>query len=207
MAIPLARFLHDFGAPTGAPNSQQAAPAAPAEPPSGLMADATARRLDEAHERGEEAGRAAARAEYEQELAKIHSRADQELAAERRKWTVEQAEELAAQLGSAVEALEARLAGSVARVLTPFLDAELRAEMVRALAENIRSLLSSGRHPSLHISGPEDLLASLRDKLGGCPAAVEYEPNEQVEVRVVADATLIETDLQAWTERFAEAVR
>lgn len=208
MGRPLSRVLPDFRAAASVPlpEAEQGSTAAAGMPCPSCEAILAAR-LREAHASGEEAGRSAARAEHELELAGLRARAEEHLAEERRRWATAQGDELATRLTAAVEALEARIAGPVARVLTPFATAGLREMMVRDLSESVSKLLSGGRHVRLLISGPDDLLGSLRDRLGACPAAIEWEPNEQVDVTLVADDSTIETDIESWIERFAEAAR
>lgn len=208
MAIPLAKFLRDFGSATEDREADTpAALAGGAETPVSLVDDTSARRLDDAYARGEQAGRAAAHADYEQKTAELRAHAEEHLDAERRRWAAEQAEQLAVQFASAVEGLEARIAASVAHVLTPFLTAGLRTAILEGLAESVRALISDGGQAALHISGPRDLLENLQERLSACAATIEYVPNDAVEVRIVADQTLIESDIQAWLDRFGEADR
>lgn len=208
MRTPLAHVLHDFGRPPPGPPAQaEPCPAVPAATLPAPAEDRATKLVDEAFARGEQAGRGAAEAELEQALREAQLRAEEQLAAEHLKWRSEHADELASRLASGVDELESKISTAVTRVLTPFLTTQLRANMVDALGESIRTLLSGGRHAALHIGGPEDLLAVLREKLGAVPVGIEWEPNQEMEVRVAADHTMIETDLQRWIDRFAEACR
>lgn len=207
MGIPLSRVLLDFSPAKAASASASVVqhPSAAAVIPGSEAADDLARRLDEAFARGADEARLTADAEHEQALAQALARAEQQHAAERARWASEQADALSASLAAALEALEGRIADTVARVLTPFLTAEMRRGSVAALAESIRTLLSGTREPALRVSGPEDLLAALRERLGADPAAIEWEPNGQVEVTVRADDSVIETEIGSWIDRFAGA--
>jgi hypothetical protein len=210
MGIPLSRVLLDFGAPTSFPattsfpNAEVDAPMSFA-PPCDPVDDVT-RRIDEAYARGADEARLAADAEFEQKLAQVLARAEQERSADRARWVGEQAEELATRIVAAVQGLETRIAESVGRVLAPFLTTELRNRNVEALAESIKTLLSGGR-PALRVSGPEDLLTALRERLGEGAIAIEWQPNGAGEVTVSSGDSLIETDIQSWTERLAGAHR
>ena len=204
MGVPLSRVLLDFGA------AKPASPAANQSSPRGVIPvcdpdQDVAARLDEAFARGEAAARIIADAEHDRKLAEAIARAEAQHAAERALWTGEQADALAARLSAAVQALEARIADMVGRVLTPFLTAELRSRSVEALAESIGALLSGGNHPALCISGPDDLLSALRERLGVGPVAVDWQPNGQVEVTVTAEDSVIETEIQSWIDRFSGA--
>ena len=208
MGMPLSRVLRDFGAPAIAPSMDAgtvsaAATVAPCPPGEDILAA----RLREAYAKGEEAGRSAAYAENERTLADVRAHAEAHLAEERRRWAADQGDELAARLTSALEALDARIAGPVARVLTPFVTAELRDRMVGELSESISKLLAGGGDLRLRIAGPVDLLGSLRDRLRAGPTAIEWAPGDQVDITLVADDSTIETEIGCWIERFAEAVR
>ncbi len=203
MGIPLSRVLVDFGAGKigPAPKSGSPIPIIPVREPVKDMAT----QLAEAHARGADEARMTADAELEHKLAEALARADEQHAAERARWTCEEAGALAAHLTSAVEALEARIAEAVGRVLTPFVTDELRSSSVEALAESIGTLLSGASRPTLRVSGPEDLLSALRERLGAMADTVEWQPNGQVDVTVSADDSVIETEIQGWIERIAGA--
>ena len=204
MGTPLSRVLLDFGAASEpSPGPRPAAPLSvvpPADP-----ADDLARRIDQAFARGADEARLAADAEHEQKLAQALMLAKEERAADRARWTREQADELAAGLAAAVEALETRIAEAVGRVLTPFVTDAMRRASVEALAESIGTLLSGASQPTLRVSGPEDLLAALRERLGAGAVAIEWVANEAVEVTVSAKDSVIETEIQGWIDRFAGA--
>jgi hypothetical protein len=205
MGIPLSRVLVDFNA------ARTILPRPPQSPSAtagvGDPAEAAFGQLDEAFARGMAAGRLAADAEHEQRQAEAVARAAEQHAAERALWVGEQAEQLALRLASAVETLETRIADTVGRILTPFLGAELRRQSVESLAESIGTLLSGGGCSTLRIAGPEDLLAALRERLGACPVAIDWQPGERAEVTVCADDSIIETEIQSWLDRVAGARR
>jgi hypothetical protein len=206
--IPLSHVLHDFGRrePAPAPREEPGR-AAPIAPAGTLSEDQAARMADAAFARGEQAGRAAAAAGLEARLAAAEADLEERLAAEYAKWRSQHADELAARLATGLDELQSKIGAAAARVLTPFLTAELRAGMIDALSESVRTLLSGGGKAALQIRGPEDLLAELREKLGVVPVAIEWEPSPDPDVRVVADHTTIETEMQKWIDRFAEAGR
>jgi hypothetical protein len=206
MGIPLSRVLLDFGAAN--PVSPAARPGSPVSvvPPRDPVDD-LARRIDEAYARGHDEARLSADAEHERKLAEALAAAEAEHAAERARWASEQADELAARLGAAVQLLEERIADTVGRVLTPFVAAEMRSKSMEALAESIRTVLSGANPPALRISGPEDLLSTLRDRLPAGAVAIEWEPNGEADVTVSAGDAVIETEIAGWLDRFAEARR
>ena len=202
MGTPLSRVLLDFGAARGLEPAPQ--PSLSIVPPCD-PADDLARQVSEAFARGADEARLAADAEHEHVLAQALARLREEHAAERARWARDEADELAQRLEAAAEALETRIGDAVGRVLAPFLTAELRRKSVEALADSIGTILSGASRPPLRIGGPEDLLAALRERLGPGAGAVDWQPNGGVEVTVISDDTIIETEIQGWMDRLAEA--
>lgn len=123
------------------------------------------------------------------------------LAAERAKWTQDESDKLAGTIGAAFAEIEANIADCVARVLRAFLIDRLRRKVVDELAENIGVLLGGKEHPVIEISGAEDLVAALREKLSVLSAAIEFSPNHSSDVKVVVDQTIINSRIEAWIQR------
>lgn len=105
---------------------------------------------------------------------------------------------LCAKIQAAIAAVESNIAGCAARVLKPIIVEAVRAKIVDALADSVGVLLRGQKYPVLSISGPEDLLTALREKLAHLPAAFEYALNETVDVQIAAGETLIESQLSAF---------
>jgi hypothetical protein len=204
MGSALSRVLVDFSAARSPSPAPQPGPTMSIVPPVD-PADDLARRVEEAYARGADEARMAADAEHEQALALALAKAEQERLADRARWTSEQGDALAGGLAAALEALETRIGDAVGHVLTPFLQSELRSTSVRALAESIATLLTAKSQPSLRISGPEDLLSALRERLDAGPVAIEWQPNGSVEVIVSADDSVIETEVQTWADTLSGA--
>lgn len=208
MAPPLTRVLRDFRMTAARPSA--AAPPAAGEaidtaPPAAIgLGETLATRLAAAFAEGEEAGRAAAEAEHQQELAEFHATADARLAEERQRWAEEEGDRLAASLDTASKEIEARIGAQLVNVLTPFLSERLRERMVQDLSAVISEMLTTGAHLRLRISGPGDLLARLGELLGSDQKVIEWSADEGPEIRVIADETLIETDIGRWISRFDE---
>jgi hypothetical protein len=163
------------------------------------------RRLEEAQAQGREEGRAAAAAEFELELAKERGQIDERIASERDAWLAEEGRRMGEAVEAALQVLETKIADSVARILEPFLGAAQREKMLAELAKTLSALLAD-EQPLLKISGPESLLAALREKLGTTRGAIEYLPSDSTDISAVADHLVIETRLQAWIDRFHQAI-
>ena len=102
-------------------------------------------------------------------------------------------------LDAALSLVETRIAESVARVLRPFLVAELRGQAIDALEESIGVLLRTDQ-AIIEISGAADLLDVLQSRVGAA-MAIAWSPNSGADVRVVADQTVIESRIEAWARR------
>jgi hypothetical protein len=173
------------------------------KPPAELVADREAERIAEAFLRGKYEGLDAARAEYEKKLAEAESAFEERLTAQLSLWAGEQGAGLAERIDTAFEALSTDVGDAVAAILAPFLEEALRMRIVEELLRTLAKVLKGGKPASLKITGPEDLLDSIRRTLGDAAAAIEFETTTDVDVRVVADNTVIETQLEAWLQRIS----
>jgi hypothetical protein len=160
--------------------------------------------LDEAYRRGYAAGLAEGNAG----LAEERVRSAVRLGEERAKWSDQQAVAIVNGFSAACRELETNIANSVARILQPFLADAVRDKAVEALVEQISALTCSSPVPVFRISGPGDLLERVRAQLEAAGrTGAEYQAADTLEIRVVADQTVIETQMQAWTARLKEARR
>jgi hypothetical protein len=171
-------------------------PAMPEAPPVNL--------LDDAYRRGYAAGIA----EGDTKLAEERVRGAVRLGEERAKWSDQQAVAIVNGFTAACRELETNIASSVARILQPFLVDAVRDKAVAALVEQITALTSSSPVPVFRITGPADLLDLVRAQLDTARrTGIEYQVTDSFEIRVVADQTVIETQMSAWIERLKEARR
>jgi len=157
--------------------------------------------LRAAREEGLAEGIAAARREFEVQLAQERQAFELRLAAERENWAHEESEKLAEKIQAAFAEIESNIAECVARILKPIVIDAARGKIVGLLAETIGVFLRGQNCPALAIAGPEDLLTALRERLSPLSAAFDYSFNESVDVRVTAGETLIESQLAAFAAR------
>jgi hypothetical protein len=120
------------------------------------------------------------------------------LAAERENWAREESETLCEKIQAAFVAVESNIAGCVARILRPIVVDTARPKIVDVLSETVGVLMRGQRCPMLSISGPEDLLTALRERLSHFSATFEYALNEAVDVQIIAGETVIESQLSAF---------
>jgi hypothetical protein len=160
--------------------------------------------LDEAYRRGYSAGFSEGNAALAEE--RIHSAI--RLGEERAKWSDQQAVAIVNGFTAACRELETNIASSVARILQPFLADAVRDKAVAALVQQISALTCSSPVPVFRISGPGDLLELVKAQLAPAQrTGIEYQVTDALEVRVVADQTVIETQMSVWMARLKEARR
>ena len=199
---PVAQYLAPFDAPARLEQAEDARreweepphPAASAEEDLALTAQSA--RAD-AYAEGFAAGGNA----LEQALGAERLAFAERLANERAGWADEEAASLARALSAGLASIETGIAASVARVLRPFIGAALRAKAVDELAGAVGLILRSPDQVTFEISGPPDLLAALEGRLAGATAAITFTRNSSIDVRVVADQTIIESRIEAWVRQ------
>jgi hypothetical protein len=204
IAHPVARYLVQFG-------TEKEAEPAPADF-DGILQPLVSRAeepeenrealVEAARDEGRAEGRAAAQAFFETILANQKRDYEKRLGEERNSWTGEESAKLSLSLTQAVAQFEERLAECVDAVLRPFLIESLRRQMIDELVSDVGVLLASDENPVIEISGAADLLAALQTRLSSTLAAIDYKPNDAIDVRIVAHNTIIESQLRAWIERF-----
>ncbi|HUI20606.1 MAG TPA: hypothetical protein VLZ74_06125 [Methylocella sp.] len=198
IAHPVAQYLTEFGPlqPAEAATTHDKV-ACVREP----ELEDTAALLQVARDEGMAVALAEARAEYEAQLHQEQRTFETRLAAERAKWTSEESEKLSKGIKAIFAEIESNIAGSVARVLTPFVGDALCRRIIDLLAENVGALLEGGKPPIIGIHAPQDLLAGLREKLGTAAGVIDYYPEDVIDVRIIAGQTVIESQIEAWRER------
>lgn len=160
--------------------------------------------LDDAYRRGHAAGVA----EGDARVAEERVRSAIRLGEERSKWSDQQAVAIVSGFETACREIETNIASSVARILLPFLAEAVRDKAIGSLVEQIAALTGNSPVPVFKVTGPGELLDLVRTQLEASKRpGIEYEAAETFEVRVVADQTVIETQISAWSERLNEARR
>jgi hypothetical protein len=174
-------------------------------------AEPIAAKIERARAAGFASGEAAARAALDAQLVDLKAAHGRELAAERQAWVHGEAETLEKRLASGLGALERSIAQAAARALAPFLQAEVRRQAIADLGAELEQLLAGGEAIGVSVTGPEDLLQALRERLACSPLAragsITYAANAEPDVRIVVGDSLLQTRLAAWVRRIEEALR
>jgi len=166
-----------------------------------------AQREDDAYQRGRTEGYAAAAAEYEQKLNGESQKLRAVLTEERDKLLNDTAAKIAGDIGEIGNQLETKIAAVTARVLEPFISSAVQKKAVASFVEQLSSLTSDTRRPTLRISGPSDLLELVRSKLGVRSIAVELRATQGAEVSIIVDELVLETQLKLWVDRMKFSVQ
>lgn len=207
----IAHLLTDFSKPaTGEapPFLKQASPEAEPEPkPQRKQVDDTTALIRAAEMKARNEEREIAEKNLAEALAVERARFEEELAAQRATWVEQESLQLALQWAEAFASLENQVSNRVAKILNPFLAAAYHEQAIFDLTETLRSVLSSSGTKVIKVSGPEEVLSAVRDRLGRYGEALELLPNGAVEIAVVADDTMIETQLQAWSSGLGEILK
>lgn len=142
----------------------------------------------------------ALRAELQENQAKA-------LVEERTRWTSEQADRLADLMILQMAVFEDAMRATVKGVLKPLaMDARQR-RALEDLADAVRVIAPEGAEYRICATGPSDLLAKFQAKLGDKADRLAVRPDEkQLDIRVEADATTIETRLSDWGNALEKAL-
>ncbi|RZN09144.1 hypothetical protein CWO91_19030 [Bradyrhizobium genosp. SA-3] len=174
------------------------------QPPSPAPEAPPVNLLDDAYRRGHAAGVA----EGEARLAEERVRSAIRLGEERAKWSDQQAATIVNGFETACREIETNIASSVARILLPFLTEAVRDKAIESLVEQIAALTGNSPVPVFKVTGPSELLNLVKAQLDKARrTGIAYEAADTFEVRVVADQTVIETQISAWSEHLKEARR
>ncbi|SDA11539.1 hypothetical protein SAMN02799622_00621 [Methylobacterium sp. UNC378MF] len=173
----------------------------PTPPPPDLDALAAAARAEGRREGEALAHRAAeAAAVAEREAAAVA------LTAARERWVEAESAVLVETFAAEIQALETRLAASLARVLQPFLTAALQQEAIRDLHATLAAIAADDQSGTLAVTGPPDLVAALARRLDLSPGQLAITTEGGPDLHIRTNGTVIETRLQAWGERVAALV-
>jgi hypothetical protein len=172
--------------------------------------------LAEARAAGEAEGRAAMRAEMEAAFAAeravlaARSAAEREaaIAQARADWAASEGEKLARLLSAQADRIGLVIRESFGAVLKPLARGARERQTVAEIVETVSLLSGDGKALAMRASGPRDLLDALRKALPPRQAALIAFVDEAgaVELRLQADATVIETRLTDWRSALNEAL-
>lgn len=162
---------------------------------------------DDGYERGLAEGYAVAKAEFDKKLEQDQQTFADRVAEERQNLLNETATKLAADVTDAGNELQSKIAGVTARILEPMILNIAQRQAVNNFIDHLSSIATDVRRPVLRLTGPAELLELIRTKLGVRAIAIELRPGPEVEASITIDQVVLETQLQAWTDRLKMAIQ
>jgi hypothetical protein len=203
MAVPAAKYLVCFDKLDNDPAAEQTSVSAiVAFQPPPIDSEDSERdwvsKIDEGYRRGKEEGFASARDLFESQLDEVRRQHDQAIESARAQWAQETADKLATQISAAFQTMETQIAESIVRVLRPVILAAVRDDAIRSLATCLAKLRSGGGGRLISIAGPQALLQELQKRLPESDSSLEFLPGQMADIRVTADQTVIDTQIQSW---------
>ena len=180
----------------------------------GLQSTGEARTADvvaergEAEERGHERGRAEAAAEFDEERAAAAAVQEQQLEEHlqtaRQQWVDSEGAVLADRLDRAMSELRETVALHTANILQALVEPAVKERMLGEVVQAIETLTRQDATMLLRVEGPADLLESVRKSLAGRVRSLDLVESETPDVKVIAQDSLIESQLGAWLEGLKE---
>jgi hypothetical protein len=157
-----------------------------------------------AYQRGLSEGRDVASAEFEAHLASERQQFQDELAQARAQWAAETSDAFVQQISEGLEALRHQLADAVGDVLMPLIATVARDRAIEQLIEELSELSRDQQGLRVEVSGPEDVIEALRERLPVLGLDVAWLSDNQCEVNITAGATVVETRLNQWIDQVRE---
>jgi hypothetical protein len=199
--IPLALRLMEFP-----PDENRHAPRmAPQKRTQAMDTEIATEKLRDAFERGRETGKLEAEQTFAARFAEEKRMFDQQLKTLRENWTEDQAERISRHMTDALAEIETRLAGSVAKVLEPFLADAVKQKAVGDFSAAVRQALKDNPEPALQMTGPQDLLDAIAAQLGPLAKTIEFSASQSCTVSARLGPTVFETELAHWLTALKEA--
>ncbi len=201
IAVPISTLLIEFQADSAAnaPPPQSVRKAAVAV--DATRSDAQAA-ITEAYQRGVCDGRGKALAEWtEQQLALARGDAQ-----DRARQMQRLAADLSRQFATGLDRIGTTIGDMLADLLQPVLAHSIQAAALAALRQNVQDCLAGRPGLTVIVTGPEDLLKTLRPALVDTRHDIQFKLAEEPEVRVVIDQLLLETRIGDWIKTIEIAV-
>lgn len=155
-------------------------------------------------------GEASAKAELERQFEAEHLAIESLHAAELQALRAELEASAAQTIPAAIEARSAAIADLIATdveaVLAPLVNAAIRKRILSGLSDEIRKILALETSNQIRVSGPEGLVAALRDHIGGDVERMTVQETDGFDIEVEFNRTLFASRLADWSKALAEVL-
>lgn len=198
MSVLLSRYLKDFSAAVTPPPgdfssdiaddfAQPDLLAAPVEEPVDVEAI-----KNEAYAEGHETAERELAEKHRQALDAMEAAHREELTALREKYE----DEVAQHIGQAFQQMTASVAGAVeaavVRVLSPLVEEKIAMQTAAAFASKVAEEITEGEAGRLQVAGPDRLLETVRIRLAGIDASVDFRETSEIELSFqMGDSVLV----------------
>ncbi|MFD1746008.1 hypothetical protein ACFSE1_11100 [Rhizobium helianthi] len=204
MTAPLARYLKDFSSappPVVAPAMEDTdfgdafgfEPTIEAAPAIDIDAERAA-----AYEEGKAEGERAAAAAFAAEREQLEAEHAEAIAALRAQLEGDAVARLEGQIRGMRDALAMTLEDLTAAALAPVLHQALATKAAEELADMVRDALSSQEVTRLTVQGPLDMFEKFRDALGAEAPELRHIENDDLDLSVDIEESVLVTRLSAW---------
>jgi hypothetical protein len=130
----------------------------------------------------------------------MEARFKAELEAARKSWVEEVGEDLAGLISEALTGIEHRVGQSLQDIMLPFVDTLIPQAAVVEFMAILKKALQDDFEGALCLSGPNDMVAAVKDKLGSRKFEIVCEPSACLELRAKSKDFVISTRIKAWMD-------
>ncbi|MES5098295.1 hypothetical protein ABUK73_08700 [Agrobacterium sp. BA1120] len=152
---------------------------------------------------GEEAGTRTAQKAHESELDALRALHDEEMTAMRTRYEDEIASHLATSVISMKQAIASNVEVACFRLFSKVMERDLATNASSDLSAQIIREIEGGFAGTIKITGPDALLARIREDLGSVDNQVDYEVSADIDIKVQLDNSVLMTRLS----EFFQSVR
>ena len=160
----------------------------------------------EARAEGEAKARAELALRHESERQADAQRHADELEALRAELQAEAAHSVPAAIAARSNEIAGEICADVEAVLAPLIDKTVRTRIIATLADEIRDILELDNAGRISVSGPEALVAELREAIGPAADRLVLRDNGAFDIEVEVDRTRFLTRISAWADAVAESL-
>ncbi|MEP7453728.1 hypothetical protein [Phyllobacterium sp. SB3] len=164
-------------------------------------------KIKEAFAAGRESGQTEASVLFEAEKVRLEREFQEQLAGAEVTFLEQTGARISAQMDEGLKAIASDLSGSLAAVILPLVENNMREHAVQAFATEIEQLTKGLEAITANISGPRHLLDAFRNRTDFDPMRFTLIEADQAELSLRLDNTVVETRLGHLIDSLRDHVR
>jgi hypothetical protein len=141
------------------------------------------------------------------EIANLKAAHSDEVDSARKRWVEEEGRRSAGQIAATLKEMEARMGDSLLGAMLPLFKKLLPQAAVDELAATLATAMADDFKGPLFLSGPDDLLADIKARLGSMDIEMVCESTPGPELAARSASFAVTTRLQSWIDAIMGAVR